>query len=39
METISILEIKNLIKQNPNDYDLGQQIRKLVRELETKNKK
>lgn len=39
METISILEIKNLIKENPNDYDLGQQIRKLVREIEIKNKK
>lgn len=31
METILVSEIENIVRENPNDSDLGLAIRKLVR--------
>lgn len=37
MENIELSVLEQLVKENPNDMDLGKQIRKMV--LEIKNQK
>jgi hypothetical protein len=37
MEDIKLTVLEQLVKENPNDMDLGKQIRKMM--LEIKNKK
>jgi hypothetical protein len=37
MEHIELTVLEQLVKENPNDYDLGEQIRKMY--LEIKNQK
>jgi len=37
MEDIKLTVLEQLVKENPNDYDLGKQIRKMM--LEIKNQK
>jgi hypothetical protein len=37
MENINLSLLEQMVKQNPNDYDLGKAIRKLV--IEIKNQK
>jgi hypothetical protein len=37
MENIEVSVIEQMVKENPNDYDLGGKIRKMI--LEIKNQK
>ncbi len=37
MEHIELSELEKLVKENPNDMDLGKKVRKMV--LEIKNQK
>ena len=37
METIELSVIKEMVKENPNDMDLGKKIRQMI--LEIKNQK
>ena len=39
METISIQAIKEIIKKNPNDADLGKEIRKFFSDIKVEETK